>query len=473
MTNDETILFIRFLQNKGMQQNFTWFYQNHRFDKRTIEEFLEQTEAEDAILSAFDLAGAPNTIFSPKYWTEFNTKWMKKLKEYREAGEKQDLSMQTVQCGHCGRQLPRSAFAITTKGQLHKFCRECESGEWDRKRKAEEAAAKEREERERLQKEIAEKHREENEQILNEIAEKEEKPEVKAAPKLGEHEVTIHYKPEVKKLVFNAVLSAYIYTKGLTKCYLEAKRDGRMFLIFNNDEGANVTWLITKTSRLAQVCSTAHCRQIAEYFHLTLGELYYLHVTKNLSKTEDVINVEILQVHTREEYAGIAARREEAQKAGRPVPGEDVPEYEEAAASPPEGRKNNGSGDTKVPDHSVSSDDAPLLDFTESKPEPEQPKPAPKKPNVVITSGATKSSGTSVLPNPLKSPFGAAVRSMIAKDPGQSLMIPLSNRDPAELLQQLIDRNHITEHDIASFLYNKGWKLQEPVVVTTHKKFKV
>ena len=51
--------------------------------------------------------------------------------------------------------------------------------------------------------------------------------------------------------------------------------------------------------------------------------------------------------------------------------------------------------------------------------------------------------------------------------------IPVSGRKPEDILQQLIDRGHLNEEDIATFLYNKGWKLQRPVVVTTHKKFKV
>ena len=527
MTYDETTLFWRFMQDKGMKQNYEYFYANHRFDKRTLEEFLEQTDAEDAILSAFDICAAPNTIFSPKYWQTLNEKWFKRLEEYRADGRMIDEP--TVTCMHCGRLLPRSAFAVTTKGQLHKHCRECETGEWDRRRKEEEAAAKEKERQEKeikvLEKEIAEKQarlerlsaekqarleRFSAEQLAQaemeaaaeeaklgkttkvcdhcgqrklrsefdesgtspdglqswcrecqtaaaristesdivyerqQKAEAAEKPAATAeqadatkySPKLGEHDATLHYKPESRKIVFNAVLSAYIYTSGMTKCYLESRRDGRQFLVFNNAEGANVTWVTTKTSRLAQVCSTAHCRQIAEYFHLAIGELYYLHVTKNLSKTQDVINIEIKQVHTREEYAAIAARREEEQKAGRPVPGEDIPEYETPAGG-----------------------DAPLIDFSETEPEPE-PEPAQKKPDVRITSGVTKS------------PFGFALRSRTDPSVSQSLKIPLSGRKPAELLQQLIDRNHLTEDDIAAFLYNKGWKLQKPVVVTTHKKFK-
>ena len=442
MTNDEITLFWRFLENKGMKQNYMYFYSHHplKGETRDINTFLEQTETYDAILTAFDICAAPNTIFGPKYWQDLHSKWMKKLQEARDMP-------QTIQCAHCGRVLPRSSFALNPKLQPHKFCRECESGEWDRKRRETEAAAKEREEKERLQKEIAEQHREENEKILSEIAEKqvndEQKPAsdesaTKYSPKLGEHDATLHYKPETRKIVLNAVISAYIYTSGLTKCYLSTDRDGRQFLVFNNSEGANVTWLSMRTSRLAQVCSTPHCKQIAERFRLSIGETYYLHITKNLSKRADTINVEIKQVHTREEYAAIAARREEDAKKERPVPGEDIPEYETDAR-----------------------DDAPLIDFSGTEPGQQEQKPAPKKADVQVTA------------KPLNSPFGAAIRPALdEKAISQSLMIPLNGRKPGDLLQQLIDRNHLTEDDIATFLYNKGWKLQKPVVVTTHKKFK-
>ena len=444
MTYDEITLFGRFLQDKSMQKNYAWFYDSHRFDRRSLDTFLEQVAAEDAILSAFDLAGAPNTIFNPKYWQTLNDKWMKRLKDFRDAGS--SLEADLIRCEHCGRMMPHSSFALNAKGQLHKYCRECESGEWDRKRKELEAETKEKEKQEKaikvLEKEIAEKQAKLDRLSAGrdaaagdtaspegagatDVRQEEQADEAKYSPKLGEHDATLHYKPETKKIVLNAVLSAYLYTSGLTKCYLETKRDGRQFLIFNNSEGANVTWITTKSSRLAQVCSTANCRQIADHFNLRLGELYYLHVTKNLSKLQDTINIEIKQVHSREEFAAIAARREEEQKAGRPVPGEDVPEYE-------------------TPDTAEDTADTPLLDFSG---ETEQ-QAEPKKANVRMVT---------------KTPS--------AKDDGQSL-IPLTGLKPAGLLQQLIEKGHLTERDIAKFLYDRGWKLQEPVVVTTHKKFK-
>lgn len=430
MTYDEITLFGRFLQDKSMQKNYEYFYLNHRFDRRSLDTFLEQTDAEDAILSAFDLAGAPNSIFNPKYWQTLNDKWMKRLGEFRDNGS--HLEAQTIRCDHCGRMMPRSAFALTTKGQLHKHCRECESGEWDRRRKEQEAAAKEKEKQEKavrqLEKEIAEKQAK-LERLTGENTEAEDSAS-RYSPKLGEHDATMHYRPEVKKIIFNAVLSAYIYTAGLTKCYLETKRDGRQFLVFNNAEGANVTWVSTKSSRLAQVCSANHCRQIAERFRLTVGELYYLHVTKNLSKLADTINIEVKQVHTREEFAAIAERREEELRKGRPVPGEDIPEWQE-------------------PDTEEHSDE-PLIDF----------------------GGEEEKAAPAVNPGPAIAAPMKATKVITADPERQKTGISLTNCKPAEILQQLIERGHMKERDIAKFLCDRGWKLQEPVVVTTYKKFK-
>ena len=77
-----------------------------------------------------------------------------------------------------------------------------------------------------------------------------------------------------------------------------------------------------------------------------------------------------------------------------------------------------------------------------------QAEPAPKKPAVRMV-GAPK-------PQAASEPEG----------------IPLAGRKPADILGQLIEKGHLTEHAIAKFLYDRGWKLQEPVVLKTHKKFK-
>lgn len=160
MTYDEITLFRKFLIDKGTLNNFEYFYANHRFKAISIDAYYEKVEPEDAILEAFDMGAAGNTIFNFQYWKKLDERWQRKLEEYRQKG-KICVGESLVYCLHCNRMMPKSSFAYTTKGVLHKHCKECESGEWDRKRREEEKAAKEMEEKEKeakmLEKEIADK----------------------------------------------------------------------------------------------------------------------------------------------------------------------------------------------------------------------------------------------------------------------------------------------------------------------------
>ena len=160
MTDNETILWQRFMQGKGILNNFTYLYDAHKFDKRSMEQYLEDVAAEDVILNAFDFTGAGNTIFGFKYWKDIDTKWQQKLAEYRQTGSA-DIPEEQIYCPHCGRLRPKSAFAFSAKGVLHKHCRECEGGFWDKQKKEREKQEKEREKQEKavrqLEKEIAEK----------------------------------------------------------------------------------------------------------------------------------------------------------------------------------------------------------------------------------------------------------------------------------------------------------------------------
>ena len=497
------------MQSKSDLNNFTYLYDHHKFDKRSLEEYLEDVAAEDVILSAFDFSGAGNTIFGFKHWKELNEKWMLKLTEFRNSGSL-EIEEQKIYCPHCGRLLPRSAFATKSNGVLHKHCKECEGGVWDKQKKEREKEEKEREKQEKamrqLEKEIAEKQAKlerisagiepvtspdeittinnraetakqqiaEGQANLNKTTkvcshcgkrklksefpanpasedgldawcktcqttatnvsaeadskqEREErkpapiKPDKLTAPKLGEYDATLHYKKGQKSITFNAVLSKQIRDGEFTKCYLNPDRKMRQFLIFNRVEGANITGASNLAQGLLNVNSAEIVRALAARFGLEEGDNYYLHITKNLAPKTDVITVEVLLARTREEYARIAEQREEARKKGKTVPGEDVPEYEnesdadnrteETVNTPTEGRADNTTEE-------IPQNDVPLIDFGLD--------------------------------------FGD----------GQSAPPPA-----AEIIQMLIDRHLVTEHDMAAFLFQQGWELHEPVVVTKLKKF--
>lgn len=127
MTYNETTLFRNFLRDKGMLNNFEFFYEHHRFDKKSIVEYYDDTPAEQVIMTAFDFGKAQNTIFGYKYWDGLNEKWLKTLQNFRENGEKID-NHPLVRCGKCGKMLPEKEFRVRKNGLLHKFCIACEGG---------------------------------------------------------------------------------------------------------------------------------------------------------------------------------------------------------------------------------------------------------------------------------------------------------------------------------------------------------
>lgn len=159
MTYDEITLFRRFLKDKGTQNNFEYFYFNHRFDKRNLDEYFKDVDGEDVIMNAFDMSNAQNTIFNFKYWEKLSEQWNRKLVEFRHTGDL-GVAESLAYCKHCNRFLPRSSFALGVHG-LHKHCKECEGGEWDRKRKEQIEENKQMDEQEKaarqLEKEITEK----------------------------------------------------------------------------------------------------------------------------------------------------------------------------------------------------------------------------------------------------------------------------------------------------------------------------
>lgn len=436
MTYDETTLWRRFMQSKAALNNFEYLYRSHRFDKRDLEQYLEETDAEDVLLSAFGFSGAGNTIFGYRYWKNLDEKWQAKLREYRETGHMGAEPTQ-VKCSHCKRLLPASQFATNSNGMLHKHCMECESGEWDRKRREQKQEEKElrqqEEESRKLEWEVSVKEsllqkttkvcshcgrrklmayfaasdmtedglqswckacqsgmESASNHVDNQDKKEEQKPtaaEKTSAPKLGEYDATLHYKACQKSITFNSILSEVLQKGGFTKCYLNSDRQHRQFLIFNNAEGANIVIVSRHSSMLLGINSAEICRSLATRFNLSLGETFYLHITRNMSRRVDIATIEILAVRSRDEYVGIVQRRESGKQ--------DEPERIIVPA--------------KVESPVVPASE-PLIDFGDSTPQSAE-----------------------------------------------------------ELLRMLIEQEKLAEQDLAAFLYKRGWKLQEPV--RSYKKF--
>lgn len=428
MTYDETTLWRRFMQSKATLNNFEYLYRSHRFDKRDLEQYLEETDAEDVLLSAFDFSGAGNTIFGYQYWKNLDEKWQSKLREYRDTGN-MGTDQTQVKCPHCNRLLPASQFATKSKGTLHKHCKECESGEWDRKRREQERE----EERRKLEWEVSVKEywlqkttkvcsrcgkrklkdefaasdvtedglqswcnacqsvmESASNHVDNQEKKEEQKPtavEKTSSPKLGEYDATLHYKEGQKSITFNSILSKVLQKGRFTKCYLNSDSKHRQFLIFNNAEGANIVSVSSRSSMLLGINSAEICRSLATRFNLSIGETFYLHITRNMSRKDDIATIEILAVRSRDEYVGIVQRRENVKQ-----------DESEQKAIP-----------AKVENPVVPASE-PLIDFGYSTPQSAE-----------------------------------------------------------ELLQMLVEQEKMTEQDLAAFLYKRGWKLQEPV--RSYKKF--
>lgn len=425
MNCNETLLWQRFMESKGVLKSFEYLYRVNRFDKRDISQFLSEVNAEDVIMSAFCFK-AGNSIFGYKYWKDMNEKWMRKLGEYQTTGE---MPMVSMKCPHCKRELPTSEFLVTKRGLFHKHCKECESGEFDRKRKEVEKAKREckRQESEPKlpEKEASEEEmwsrkttkvcsycgsRKQNAEFdksetsddglqsicktcqegLAQASEVAEKATIKRTywPKLGEYDATLHYQSK-KSITFNSVLSDVILKGGFTKCYLNSDRSLRQFLIFNKVEGANIVNVHGRSqSALVGINSADICRKLAARFKVELGDTVYLHISRNLSHTTSVATIEVIATRSREEYTALAQRRE---------------------------------------DKELEQKGVAMSKAIESVIEEERP---------------------------VQAPMPASADEPLTAD---------------EKIAQLVECKLITEQDIAAFLYKRGWKLQEPI--RSYKKF--
>ena len=204
---------------------------------------------------------------------------------------------------------------------------------------------------------------------------------------LGEHDATMQYRDKQKCIAFNAILSEQVVGGGYTKCQLIGDRHDRQFLVFNNVDGANVTRADGQT--LAVVSSSDMVRSLAERFNLKLGDKYHLHITRNLSKKPECLNVEILAAQSSEEYIKTLERRMRAEE------------------------KNTADGKTEKP--------------------------------------------------------AAKTQQVEKKEPPQENDRPLSIKNADDVICYIIEKCHVTERDLAFYLYRHGWRLEEPV--TSYKKF--
>lgn len=313
MTYDEITLFRKFLEGKGVLNNFEYFYANHRFKKISIDAYYEQTQAEDVILDAFDMSAAGNTIFNFQYWKKLDERWQRKLDEFRETGKITEAL--TVKCGQCGRVLPRSAFNIKTNGLLHKHCKECESGEYARRQKELKKALAEKENLQRVNSSAEQARKNEIEHALNYAAnldarlEKEQEPPTITTnqPKkmedftffdfekksslvnsIGANKFAINNKRGNYTVVMNIEDSKDIIDANLMRLRLRQDNiTGALHFVFNATVGATC---IIKNKKNVTVAN----RDLVEFLIKALGypsttERVLVDISDNLSRTRDYV----------------------------------------------------------------------------------------------------------------------------------------------------------------------------------------
>lgn len=315
MTYDETTLFRNFLRNKGILNNFEFFYQHHRFDKKSIVEFYDDTPAEQVIMTAFDFSKSQNTIFGYKYWDDINEKWLKVLKSFYENNKKID-NTPLVRCGKCGKMLPEKEFRVRKNGLLHKFCITCEGGKPLEKKDTKVCARcgeekpldefynqpSSRDGKASYCKECAKelsretyfnkKEKQSNENNMEDYTFYDFDNSNQDSRIIAEGTAVIYYRTKNKYLIFGKTESEEILRSGLIKMRVRVDNiTGAIHFLFNKEQGAASN---TKSKNVRFTNS-----ELVEFLMVQLGlerkegSRYIISIGQNLSRTSDFITYKV------------------------------------------------------------------------------------------------------------------------------------------------------------------------------------
>lgn len=315
MTYDETTLFRNFLRNKGILNNFEFFYQHHRFDKKSIVEYYDDTPAEQVIMTAFDFSKSQNTIFGYKYWDDINEKWLKVLKSFYENNKKID-NTPLVRCGKCGKMLPEKEFRVRKNGLLHKFCITCEGGKPLEKKDTKVCARcgeekpldefynqpSSRDGKASYCKECAKelsretyfnkKEKQSNENNMEDYTFYDFDNSNQDSRIIAEGTAVIYYRTKNKYLIFGKTESEEILRSGLIKMRVRVDNiTGAIHFLFNKETGATSN---TKSKNVRFTNS-----ELVEFLMVQLGlerkegSRYIISIGQNLSRTSDFITYKV------------------------------------------------------------------------------------------------------------------------------------------------------------------------------------
>ena len=113
---------------------------------------------------------------------------------------------------------------------------------------------------------------------------------------LGDTEMSLnYYGGSYGQMHLNRKLSEEIRKKGLMRCYV-TKSEGKIFITFNQEKGRKVNMHNKRDINHCIICSSYIWGAILEHFRITDVSKYRVKLSKNLSKIDNVITMQVANV---------------------------------------------------------------------------------------------------------------------------------------------------------------------------------
>ena len=118
----------------------------------------------------------------------------------------------------------------------------------------------------------------------------------KGLRKLGLHEISLRwYRDKTSQICFNQHISTLVKNAKLTKCFVSVDTSyNRLFFVFTNTEGFNFRFTGVRFNNLT-VTAWKLTSEVVKFFKIDSPDTYRLHVSDNLSKTDNCITIQAIK----------------------------------------------------------------------------------------------------------------------------------------------------------------------------------
>ena len=323
MTYNEITCFRRFMTNKGVLNNFEFLFLNHGFEKKTVEQYYDDADAEFVIMTAFDFSKCKNTTLNYNYWEKINDKWLFCLKRFREEGKMENPP--EMRCSKCGKMKPISEFHLGKNLVPHKQCKMCETKLVARKvatsnttegifKICEHCGKKKPIDEFHPKRDSPDGHSNYCKDCIHEASRLRYNPQTNDKTNMEdftffdfdkptgvrertiqEGQAAINYKKKGSYLTFGQKETHDLYSLGLNKIRIRLDNiTGAVHLVFNKDKGAAVT---LRSGKNAVVSNQELINFVMDKLKLQKkdGERHIIDIGCNLSKTNEFITYNILK----------------------------------------------------------------------------------------------------------------------------------------------------------------------------------